>query len=135
MDEIKEYYSLDNLKEKCILETKVNLSKFLEENPLFSNIKYEDGRYYKVTQEKQQQLTSTLLMYQGYLQNGYEYPLTWNDTGSPCEPWTYKELFLLASQVNDYVKPLVALQQETEVAIRLAKTKKEVLAIDVNPYR
>ena len=81
---------LDNLKEKCILETKVNLSKFLEENPLFSNIKYEEGRYYKVTQEKQQQLTSTLLMYQGYLQNGYEYPLTWNDTGSPCEPWTYK---------------------------------------------
>ena len=131
---IEDYYSLDTLKDKCILETKLNLSKFLEENPLFSYIKHEEGRFYRVTLDKQQQLTSTLLMYTGYLQAGMEYPLTWNDTGSVCEVWTYDQLFLLAAEMNGYVKPLVALQQETEVIIKNAKTKEDVLSIDTNPY-
>ena len=133
--DIEDYYSVSTLKEKQIYQTKVNLAIYLEEHPMFSYIKHKDGRFYRVTQDKQQQLTSTLLMYQGYLQNGYEYPLTWNDTGSVCEPWTFEELFSLAAQVNNYVKPLVALQQETDVTIQLAKTKEEVLAIDVNPYK
>lgn len=133
--EIQNYYSLDNLKDKCILETRLNLSKFLEENPLFSYIKHREGRFYRVTQEKQQQLTSTILMYKGYLENGYECHLTWNDTGNTCEEWTYEELFLLAAEINNYVKPLVALQQETEVEIKEAKTKEEVLSINTNPYQ
>ena len=133
--EIQNYYSLDNLKDKCILETRLNLSKFLEENPLFSYVKHKEGRFYRVTQEKQQHLTSTLLMYQGYMANGYEYSLSWNDTGNTCEPWTYEELFLLAAEINSYVKPLVALQQATEVSIKNAKTKEEVLSINTNPYQ
>ena len=133
--EIQNYYSLDNLKDKCILETRLNLSKFLEENPLFSYVKHKEGRFYRVTQEKQQHLASTLLMYQGYMANGYEYSLSWNDTGNTCEPWTYEELFLLAAEINNYVKPLVALQQATEVSIKNAKTKEEVLSINTNPYQ
>ena len=132
---IEDYYSLDTLKDKCILETKLNLSKFLEENPLLSYVKHKEGRFYRVTQEKQQQLTSTLLMYSGYQQAGIEFPLTWNDTGSVCEEWTYDQLFLLAAEMNGYVKPLVTLQQETEVAIKNAKTKEEILSIDTNPYK
>lgn len=132
---IDDYYSLDTLKDKCILESKLNLSKFLEENPLFSYVKHKEGRFYRVTLEKQQQLTSTLLMYSGYLQAGIEYPLTWNDTGSVCEEWTYDQLFLLAAEINGYVKPLVTLQQETEVAIKNAKTKEDVLSVDTNPYK
>ena len=69
--EIQNYYSLDNLKDKCILETRLNLSKFLEENPLFSYVKHTEGRFYRVTQEKQQHLASTLLMYQSYMANCY----------------------------------------------------------------
>ena len=133
--EIQNYYSLDNLKDKCILETRLNLSKFLEENPLFSYVKHKEGRFYRVTQEKQQHLASTLLMYQGYMANGYEYSLSWNDTGNTCEPWAYEELFLLATEINNYVKPLVALQQATEVSIKNAKTKEEVLSINTNPYQ
>ena len=74
-------------------------------------------------------------MYKGYLENGYECHLTWNDTGNTCEEWTYEELFLLAAEINNYVKPLVALQQETEVEIKEAKTKEEVLSINTNPYQ
>ena len=133
--EIQNYYSLDNLKDKCILETRLNLSKFLEENPLFSYVKHKEGRFYRVTQEKQQHLASTLLMYQGYMANGYEYSLSWNDTGNTCEPWAYEELFLLATEINNYVTPLVALQQATEISIKNAKTKEEVLSINTNPYQ
>ena len=132
---IESYYSLDTLKDKCIIDSKLNLAKFLEENPLFSYVKHKEGRFYRVTQEKQQQLTSTLLMYNGSIQAGIEYPLTWNDTGSVCEEWTYDQLFLLAAEINGYVKPLVTLQQETEVAIKNAKTKEEILSIDTNPYK
>ena len=132
---IEDYYSLDTLKDKCILETKLNLSKFLEENPLFSYVKHKEGRFYRVTLDKQQQLTSTLLMYSGYQQAGIEFPLTWNDTGSVCEEWTYDQLFLLAAEMNGYVKPLVTLQQETEVAIKNAKTKEDVLSVNTNPYK
>ena len=132
---IEDYYSLDTLKDKCILETKSNLTKFLEENPLFSYVKHKEGRFYRVTLDKQQQLTSTLLMYSGYQQAGIEFPLTWNDTGSVCEEWTYDQLFLLAAEMNGYVKPLVTLQQETEVAIKNAKTKEEVLSVNTNPYK
>ena len=74
-------------------------------------------------------------MYQGYMANGYEYSLSWNDTGNTCEPWAYEELFLLATEINNYVKPLVALQQATEVSIKNAKTKEEVLSINTNPYQ
>lgn len=132
---IEDHYSLDTLKDKCILETKLNLSKFLEENPLFSYVKHKEGRFYRVTLDKQQQLTSTLLMYSGYQQAGIEFPLTWNDTGSVCEEWTYDQLFLLAAEMNGYVKPLVTLQQETEVAIKNAKTKEEILSVNTNPYK
>ena len=74
-------------------------------------------------------------MYNGSIQAGIEYPLTWNDTGSVCEEWTYDQLFLLAAEINGYVKPLVTLQQETEIAIKNAKTKEDVLSIDTNPYK
>lgn len=131
---IEAYYSLDTLKAKQIELTKLNLSKYLEENPLFSTIKHEEGRYYTVTQDKQQQLTSTLLMCSGYMQAGLEYELTWNDAGNVCEAWSYDELFVLASQINAYVKPLITLQQETEVEIKNATTKEEILSIDINPY-
>lgn len=132
---IEDYYSIDTLKDKCIQTTKDNLAIYLEENPLFSTVKHKEGRYYTVTQEKQQQLTSTLLMYSGYLQAGIPYTLTWNDTGNTCEEWDYNTLFTLASQITSYVKPLVTLQQETEVDIKNAKTKEEILSVNTNPYK
>ena len=37
--------------------------------------------------------------------------------------------------MNGYVQPVVTLQQETEVAIKNAKPKEDVLSINTNPYK
>lgn len=124
--------TLEDVKKAKIQMSKDNLENYLAENPLFSRVKYEDGRYYSVTSSKQQQLTSKLLMYQGYIQAGLEYELTWNNTGNMCESWEYNQLFILASQIDLYVTPLVKMQQSIEVNIQNAISTEEVENIDVS---
>lgn len=123
---------LSTIRQNQIALSKLNLSAYLEANPLFSTVKYEDGRYYTVTTEKQQQLTSKILMYQGYQAMGMGYELTWNDSGNVCEPWTFEELFRLSCEIDIYVTPLVKMQQSIEVLIKNAETQEEVLDIDVS---
>lgn len=124
--------TLEDLKKVRIQLSKDNLANYLEQNPLLSKVKYEDGRYYSVISTKQQQLTSKLLMYQGYVQAGLEYELTWNDTGNICEVWEYTQLFTLASQIDQYVTPLVKMQQSIEVNIQNTTSTEEVENIDVS---
>lgn len=129
---IKDYNTIDEMKTVMIQLTKLNLATFLENNPLFSKAKYEEGRYYKVTSEKQQQLTSKILMYEGYSKIGMDYELTWNDVGEICEKWEYRELFQLSMEIDAYVTPLVKLQQTKEVQIRKAQSVDELLKIDLD---
>ena len=106
---------LVTLKKNQILLSKKNLAKYLEEHPLLSTCKYEEGRYYNVTAEKQQQLTSKVLMATMYYQIGMPYNLTWNDTGDICESWELSQLQQLSMEIDAYVTPLVSLQQTMEV--------------------
>lgn len=129
---IKDYETLDEMKSVMIQQSKTNLATFLENNPLFSRVKYEEGRYYKVTSEKQQQLTSKILMYEGYSKIGLPYELTWNDCGEICEEWSYAELFQLSMEIDAYVTPLVKLQQTIEVQIRKAQSVGELLKVDLD---
>lgn len=124
--------TLDEIKEVMIRQSKINLADFLENNPLFSKAKYEEGRFYKVTSEKQQQLTSKILMYEGYKNLGIPYALTWNDCGEICEEWGYEELFQLSMEIDAYVTPLVKVQQSIEVEIRKSETIQDVLTVDIN---
>lgn len=127
--------TLDEIKETMILQSKVNLAKYLEDNPLFSKCKYEEGRYYKVTSEKQQQLTSTLASYEAKKSKGIESLLSWNSVGLSCEDdWTSEQLWQLAFEIEGYVKPFVKLQQKTEECIVNSKTIEDVLKININPY-
>lgn len=126
----KEDLLLD-LKESQIKLSKLNLSAYLETHPLFSTVKYEEGRYYNVTSEKQQQMTSKMMLNEMYKGQGIPYELTWNDTGNVCEPWTEVELATLSMQVDAYVTPLIKMQQTIEVEIKNATTQEEVLQIDV----
>ena len=127
--------TLDEIKNVMILQTKLNLAQYLEDNPLFSKCKYPEGRYYKVTAEKQQQLTSTLASYEAKKANGIESLLSWNSVGLSCEDdWTSKQLWQLAFEIEGYVKPFVKLQQKTEEYIVNSETIEDVLKIDVNPY-
>ena len=112
--------------------SKNNLAQDLKDNPLFSTVKYEEGRYYNVTMEKQQLLTSTLLSYQ--LDNifGTESNLKWNDTKNVCEPYSFEQLGRLSKEIKLYVEPLVEKQQQMEVKIRNCKTEEEVFNIKLD---
>lgn len=48
---IEELDPLKELKEQRIELSKNNLAQYLKDNPLFSTVKYEEGRYYNVTME------------------------------------------------------------------------------------
>ena len=122
---------LATLKKNQILLSKKNLAKYLEEHPLLSTCKYEEGRYYNVTAEKQQQLTSKVLMATMYSQIGMPYNLTWNDTGDICESWELPQLQRLSMEIDAYVTPLVSLQQTMEVTINECVTQEEVLQVNV----
>lgn len=122
---------LQTLKENQIKLSKNNLSKYLEDNPLFSKCKYEDGRYYNITSEKQQQLTSKVLMATMYQQAGLPYKLTWNDSGDICEEWDLSQLQQLSMEIDAYVTPLVSVQQHIEVDIKNCTTQEEVLQVNV----
>lgn len=122
---------LATLKKNQILLSKRNLAKYLEEHPILSTCKYEEGRYYNVTAEKQQQLTSKVLMATMYSQIGMPYNLTWNDTGDICESWELPQLQRLSMEIDAYVTPLVSLQQTMEVTINECVTQEEVLNVNV----
>lgn len=121
--------TLTEIQENQIELTKKNLAKYLENNPLFSRIKYEDGRYYNVTFEKQQQLSSKLMFYKLYKSENIPYVLIWNDTGSIGEEWTYEELLQLSAEINDYVSPLILEQQRLEVEIKNTEDQESLLRI------
>lgn len=147
--------SLESFKEKQIKLSKNNLAKYLEDNPLLSKCKYEEGRYYNITKEKQDQLTSTLASYisdvlptiiigmsvgqvkvtsaEEFLltMNNLPVTLTWNDLNNICEPYAYSELYQLKCEIFARVKPLVSVQQHIEVDIRNCTTQEEVLQVDV----
>lgn len=122
---------LVTLKKNQIALSKKNLANYLAENPLLSKCKYEEGRYYNVTAEKQQQLTSKVLMATMYAQIGMPYNLTWNDTGDVCESWELSQLQRLSMEIDAYVTPLVSLQQTMEVAINECDITENVLKVNV----
>lgn len=124
--------TVSEVQENQIKLSKLYLATYLEENPLFSTVKYEDGRYYNVTLQKQYSLTDRLLKHTIF--KGTK-PLYWNSVGETSEIWTYEELLKLSTEIEDYVNPLVELQREVELRIRECTTQEEVLAVDINPYR
>ena len=146
---------LDVLKVNQIKLSKKNLAKYLEEHPLLSTCKYEEGKYYNITEEKQNQLTSTLASYMSDILpqlvigmstaqvtitsmeqflltlDNLPQTITWNDTGGICETYSYKELYTLKCEIMETVKPLVSLQQTMEVTINKCVTQEEVLNVNV----
>lgn len=146
---------LATLKKNQILLSKKNLAKYLEGHPLLSTCKYEEGKYYNITEEKQNQLTSTLASYMSDILpqlvigmstaqvtitsmeqflltlDNLPQTITWNDTGGICETYSYKELYTLKCEIMETVKPLVSLQQTMEVTINDCVTQEEVLNVNV----
>lgn len=120
-------YLSENKKDR-ILQSKSELASYLEANP----IQWTDGKYYSITSEKQQWLTSKLFSASAAKAMGQEYPLTWNDTEEICTEWSYEDLWALARVIDERVTKLVTYQQTQEVAIRNAKTQEELDSIVVD---
>ena len=119
---------LEPLKENRIVQSKTELQIYLAEHPL----QWTDGKYYTITAEKQQQLTSKLLSATFAQQAQQPYNLTWNDTEQICEPWTLENLTALAFAIDTRVTALVTYQQEKERLIRDADTLETLESIVVN---
>ena len=129
---IGDYYLPPEIKDGKIAETKTALASFLSKNP----IKWKDGKYYSVTQEKQSLLTSNIATYQIEVQTNPDAVITWNDTGEVCTEWDINELCALAVAIKNYVKPLITHQQELEVQIKACEKLADVEAIEIDysPY-
>lgn len=123
--------TLEEIKEVMVGLTKTNLTLYLENNPLLSTVKHEEGRYYNVTMEKQNLLLTNISTYQMALQAGIDTPLTWNDTGKECEIWSFEELFQLSLEIRTYVAPIISLQQHLETKIKECTSMQEVLKMNV----
>lgn len=135
--DIEEYERIINenafmIKNTLIQQSKTDLQEYITNHPLLSYAKHLEGRYYTVTQDKQQQLTSKLSLYTMSTQMGQPYQLTWNDAGNECEPWTFEELSRLAAEMDAYITPLVSAQQRYEVQINNASTKAEMDAVTLD---
>lgn len=131
-DKVIDNSNLAKAKSELIKLSKFNLSEYLENNPLFSTVKYEDGRKYNVTSDKQNLLASNIITYQFAQQQGLDYQLEWNDTGEISEPWSIEELVQLSIEIKNYVSPIVQQQQCIEKAIKGCKTIEELQQIDMS---
>lgn len=119
---------LDESKEQKIKQSKIDLSNYLETHP----IQWTDGEYYSITAEKQQQLTSKIMVATMAQTLSQPYDLTWNSTGEVCKEWTLSDLSALAFAIDQRVTALVSYQQTQEVAMRNATTQEELNSIIVD---
>ena len=116
---------IENLKLEKISLSKSALESYLQSHP----IQWTDGKFYSITREKQQQLTSKLFAASAAKQAGTEYELKWNSTGDECIEWTLEELFQLAFYIDSRVTDLVSYQQALEKQINTCQTAEEIEAI------
>lgn len=130
---------LNSMREEKIYKSKDNLANYLAEHPLKSCIKGGIEKKYRVTQEKQNQLTSVIT---SYLNSALPYMMVnepipesikiyWNSMGCVCEEWTYDEITLLKKEIDEYVRPFVSIQQHLEVVICGLPTQKEIKELSV----
>lgn len=120
--------SLDDAIEYLAQESKKELSTYLEDHPITSTVHGGVETKYSITREKQNMLTSMILMTQMATQAGLEYQPSWNATNEPCTyDWNVEELQQLAVQIEATVRPLISLQQTIESNIRKATTVEDAI--------
>lgn len=119
---------LTKAKSAKIIETKIELEKWLQNNPLL----YTDGNLYSVTEEKQSLLNNNLASYERATAAGIVYPLKWNSTGEECVEWEYNDLLALSLNIAAYVASKVSMQQAYEVQIKDAATIEEINEIVID---
>lgn len=123
-----EQLSIEDVKSRRIAQSKTYLAEYLLANPL----KWTDGEYYAITQEKQNQLTSKIMAATMAQTLSQPYDLKWNSTGDVCKTWTLADLSALAFAIDARVTALVTYQQQKEVEIQKCETVEAVNAVVVD---
>ena len=130
---------LDDLKARRIAQTREDLARYLEENPLVSTCKGGIEKKYTVTLEKQNQLTSTVadflsnalpIILAGTPIEQIDLPIYWNAQGDICEKWTYAEIFQLKNEMMSYVRPIVEYQRYLEKTIMEQEAQDKIYELD-----
>lgn len=130
---------LDNLKTRRITQTREDLARYLEENPLVSSCKGGVEKKYTVTLEKQNQLTSTVADFlsnalpailAGVAIEKVDSPIYWNAQGETCELWTYSEIYQLKNEMMAYVRPIVEYQRYLEKTIMEQEAQDKIYELD-----
>lgn len=114
---------LSAAKDAKIKQSKKDLETYLATHPLL----WTDGEYYSITEDKQNQLTATIVAAQV---DGE--PPEWNSTGLVCKVWDITELSMLGSAIKKRAKALVKYQQTQEIAMNAAETLEALDAIEVD---
>lgn len=130
---------LDDLKTRRITQTREDLAKYLEGNPLVSSCKGGVEKKYTVTLEKQNQLTSTVADFlsnalpailAGVAIEEVDSPIYWNAQGETCELWTYSEIYQLKNEMMAYVRPIVEYQRYLEKTIMEQEAQDKIYELD-----
>lgn len=105
------------------------LALFLKNNPLL----WDDGKYYGVTKDDQDELTGNLTAYNLKIAAGVTNPvLEWHSVGAECTVWDFNALCKLAIDISNYVIPYIRKCQKYKVDIINASTKEELLDITID---
>ena len=130
---------LDDLKARRIAQTREDLARYLEKNPLVSACKGGIEKKYTVTLEKQNQLTSTVadflsnalpIILAGTPIEQIDLPMYWNAQGDICEKWTYAEIYQLKNEMMSYVRPIVEYQRYLEKTIMEQEAQDKIYELD-----
>ena len=130
---------LDDLKARRIAQTREDLARYLEENPLVSACKGGIEKKYTVTLEKQNQLTSTVadflsnalpIILAGTPIEQIDLPIYWNAQGDICEKWAYAEIYQLKNEMMSYVRPIVEYQRYLEKTIIEQEAQDKIYELD-----
>ena len=142
---------IEKYKEAKINQTLTNLEEYLYNHPLTSSVRGTELKY-TVTQQKQNQLTSTI---SDYISNALPYLLDaltqgligsnlaeymdnlnidiyWNSQGDTCEKWKYSEIFQLKNEIVAYVRPIVEYQRYLEKHITSMTSQEDIIQYDIS---
>lgn len=125
-DNIDNIEDLNQIKYIVIQKTKDELTKFLEENPLFFN-----DKYYSVTELSQSRLLSIIAAAEFAHELGMEYTPLWNEKGEELQEYDLKELKKLFVEIQKHIVPYVQQQQNMEKEIWALQDKISILNYNI----
>lgn len=123
-------YSIDELKDYLISQSKINLEDFLSLHPLSANIK-GDTKFYGSTEKHQSRLNSIIDCAEDAEKLGIFFVPMWNALNENREPWTINELKILRIKIQEYVLPLILQQQIIEQNIMSLSDYNELILVDL----